>query len=132
MIQKKPKFLFIIILSIYAAIMMLGMQTHSMAMEHGAMVKCPFMNEGGSVCQTNAPEYVAHWLIVFAAILSPLLIAFCAPIMRNRLRSLLQAQDNNLSPPFFKLYSKRTPNIQLFNLFIFVFSRGILHARIYA
>lgn len=101
-------------------------------MEHGVMIKCPFMNEGGSVCQANVPEYVAHWFIIFAAILSPFLIAFYVPIMRSRLRSLLQTLDNNLSPPFFKLYSRHTPNIQLFNLFIFVFSRGILHARIYA
>lgn len=133
MVQKKQKFLFIIIASLYTAIALFGMQTHSMAMEHGIMVKCPFMSEGGSVCQTNVPEYIAHWFIIFAAIFSPILIALAAPHIRNRLRSLFQTQNNSLGPPLrYRLYARSKPNIRLFNIFISVFSRGILHGRIYA
>ncbi len=132
MIQKKQKFPFIIIASIYAAIAIFGMQTHSIAMEHGIMIKCPFMNESGSVCQTNIPDYVTHWFTIFATILSPFFIAFCVLMVRNRLRSVLRAKEGSLDPPFFKLYSRSKPSSRLFNSFVFIFSKGILHTRIYA
>jgi hypothetical protein len=99
-------------------------------MEHGVMVKCPFINQGGSVCETNVPEYVTHWFILFAAILSPIFIALSVFRFETRLERISQG---GIGPPsFLGLYQRHRPHVRLFDEFVFLFSRGILHARIYS
>ncbi len=132
MIQKRSTILFTIVASVYAVIAIFGMQTHSMAMEHGMMIKCPFMSEGGSMCQTNVPEYVTHWFIAFATILSPLCIAVGAILISVEITRRRRADSLTGPPLFFWLYTQNHPHTRLYNVFAFVFSRGILHARIYA
>ncbi len=132
MTHKKRTFVFSIVACIYGAIALFGMQAHSMAMEHGMIVKCPFMSESSSMCKTNVSEYLTHWFLVFAAILSPLCIAVGVFLIFGGIAQRRRADSLTGPPLFLRLYTQNHPHTRLFDYLSFVFSKGILHARIYA
>lgn len=96
----------------------------------GAMLSCPF-SHGSAICAMNAFEHIAAWKTLFAglpqksaALLAILIFAFAAAFFAPRRES---PADKSLIAfrRFFLIFRP------VFNYLREIFSRGILHPKIY-
>lgn len=96
----------------------------------GAMTGCPF-SHGSAMCAMNVIEHIAAWKALFAglpqksaALLAILIFAFAAPLFAPN-RELTADKSSLALRRFFPFFRR------VFNYFIEIFSRGILHPKIY-
>lgn len=98
--------------------------------QDGAMASCPF-SHGSAICAMNALEHIAEWKALFAglpqksaSLLAILIFAFAAAVFPPRRES---PADKSLIAfrRFFLIFRP------VFNYLREIFSRGILHPKIY-
>lgn len=124
----------ILFLPFFVVITLFGVGV-SMTADNGDMTGCPLMEGLASMCQMGVLEHIGYWQQLFTAkvndantlilwLLSILLLFAVYQLgIRNRGRVPFDSS--------FYLYNKSNPQVRLFNYLNLLFSRGILHPKIY-
>jgi len=94
---------------------------------------CPFMQHSQSLCQMGPINHIAHWQQLFTSLPVQLINILIAGLMAVFVL-LLAAISRAFASPH--LIEGRAPpekyTFKSYNYFIDLFSRGILHSRLYA
>jgi hypothetical protein len=99
----------------------------------GGHFGCPFMPGSKAVCQMSPIDHVEHWRQAFISMPAEMInLMLFSTILAFSVLSLIIA--NSLSPPdkLGLLYLRESNEVKIFNYLISLFSRGLLHPRIYA
>lgn len=132
MAKLSKNILILFILFSISIMSLFGFALFMVSQEHN-MSGCPFMKGASSLCPTDVVEHFAFWKNMFLALPVIMLVAgvvFIALASQRRLRRLMLF---NHSPSLILRWRSRKNNLGHIVYFIeYLFSRGILHPKLFA
>lgn len=133
MIQPR-RILIALTILLFVFVSVFGVSTAMNHEENGRMGGCPFMGEVTAICSMNAVEHLSAWIQSFLTIPIKSYVTVLLGILLVYLALNVNSIKEKLTQLFLtkRIILERQQYPQVFNHLRFLFSKGILHSRIYA
>lgn len=114
----------------YLTIALFGVRMFVLPPENGGMMSCPLTGSADSLCTAGIFDKINHWNTLFATIIAPLVVFFALVVFLRKEAGMRREVSFEHKQKI--QFTQNSPNTRLFELFVRLFSDGILNRRVYA